>query len=173
MLIRYPVDGRRRDIDDALQTILARRVEHVDRATHIDGADVAALPQWQGRRSMDHHVLAGKEAAQGVLVAHVGIVTRHPGGIVRGVEGSDVEQCELMRTTEAARQVVAEKSRATGDGNLHKVHLLSPLVAVWSRARGSYSIEGYAGGSHGNPPAWCCRAHANGYGATDGLREGE
>src|SRR5215217_8030300 len=57
-MIRYPVDGCRGDVDEALYTVPQRGIEDVAGALDVGGVDVLWRVERQGRRSVDDKVSA-------------------------------------------------------------------------------------------------------------------
>src|SRR5215208_7843242 len=55
-MIRYPVDGRRGDVDKALCAVPQRSIEDVAGALHVGGVDVLRRVERQGRRGVDDEV---------------------------------------------------------------------------------------------------------------------
>ena len=56
VMIRYPVDGRRGDVDEALYAVAQGGIEDVAGALHIGGVDVLGRVEGQGRRGVDDEV---------------------------------------------------------------------------------------------------------------------
>src|SRR5215208_8380946 len=56
MVVGYPVDGRRGDVDEALYAVPQRGIEDIAGALDICGVDVLRRVERQGRRGVDDEV---------------------------------------------------------------------------------------------------------------------
>src|ERR671913_868093 len=56
MVVGYPVDGGRGDVDEALYAVAHGGIEDVAGAFHIGGVDVLGRVEGQGRRGVDDEV---------------------------------------------------------------------------------------------------------------------
>ena len=125
VVLRDPVDRRRRDQDRPANAGLERGRERDRGAVDVDGADrLARGLDRERRRRVDEHVGAVDETGGGGRVADVAAQLLGPALQLLVVERREVERAHVVALGEQTpREVQAEEARAAGDRPSHAPRL--------------------------------------------------
>src|SRR5215216_682322 len=121
-MIRYPVDGRRGDVDKALCAVPQRSIEDVAGALHVGGVDVLRRVERQGRRGVDDEVGAIYSPVHQGFVPDVALDDLDPLALWI-VKLLNVERGNAVAPgEEVPREVDPQKPGSSGDENSLLVH---------------------------------------------------
>ena len=120
MFVGHAVDRRGGDVDDALHAVLARRVQHVDGAAHVDSADLGSSSTTAMRRRHGSPRRGRPSAGAALLIAHVGVMAGRRRRDTPWGRRARYRAASAHARTQPLRQVIAEKAGAAGDCNLHR-----------------------------------------------------